>query len=188
MNAIIDLLRSFWRLFVWWVVIQPWEMGIRIRLGTRRTRLAPGLSFRIPFADAVYRQSVRLRFTTLPPQTVTTRDGKTLTMAGVLGYSIENVDLLYDTLHQAEDGLRSLTQGAIAGYVHEHAIAECAPALIEQRAADALVLSRYGLSFHSLVLTTYAQVRTYRIIMDRLENIYEDLLNTRVSDVPARVP
>ena len=188
MNAIIELLRSFWRLFVWWVVIQPWEMGIRIRLGKRRTRLAPGLSFRIPYVDAVYRQSVRLRFTTLPPQTVTTQDGKTLTLAGVLGYSIENVDLLYDTLHQAEDGLRSLAQGAVAAYVHGHDLAECRPATIEERAADGLVLSRYGLSFYSLALTTYAQVRTYRIINDRLENIYEDLLNTRVSDVPARVP
>lgn len=182
MTAIIDLLRSFWRLFIWWVVINPWEMAIRVRLGKRRTRLGPGLSFRIPYADAIYRQSVRLRFTTLFPQTVTTRDGHTLTIAGVLGYTITNVDKLYDTLHQAEDALRAMAQGSIADYVHGHRFEDCSPGDVERGAGKSLALDSYGLGFDTLRLTTFARVKTYRFIMDNHQSSWEDLLNTRLPD------
>ena len=139
MSAIIDVLRSFWRLFIWWVVVQPWEQGIRVRLGKRRKRLSPGLSFRIPYVDVVYKQSVRLRYTTTTPQTVSSSDGVALTVSGQLGYLISDIDKLYDTLQQAENAQ----------------------------------------------LTTFCRVKTYRFIMDNHENVWEDLLNTRVSDIPS---
>lgn len=62
MNAFVEILRSFWRCFIWWVVIQPWEQGIRVRLGKKRVRLEPGIHFRIPYLDAVFKQSNRLRW------------------------------------------------------------------------------------------------------------------------------
>lgn len=182
MNAILDLLKAFWRLLIWWVVIQPWEMGLRVRLGKHRAILTPGLWFRIPYADAVYKQSDRLRFTTMTSQTVTTRDGHTLTMSGQLGYAIIDIDRLYDTLHQAENALRSMAQGAVARYVHSHDMAECNPAAIEAGAAAILNLRSFGLEYRALQLTTFCRVKTYRFIMDNHENIWEDLLDTRRPD------
>lgn len=182
MTAIIDLLRSFWRLFIWWVVVNPWERAIRVRLGKHRTLLEPGLSFRIPYADQIFRQSVRLRFTTLYPQTVTTRDGQTLTIAGVLSYTITNVDRLYDTLQQAEEALRAMAQGAIADYVHGHRFEDCSPKDVERGSGKNLSLDDYGLGFDSLRLTTFARVKSYRFIMDSHQSTWEDLLNTRLPD------
>lgn len=182
MTAIIDLLRSFWRLFIWWVVVMPWELAIRVRLGKQRQRLGPGLSFRIPYADVIFKQSVRLRFATTMPQTVSTRDGFTLTVSGQLGYTIVDIDKLYDTLQQGENALRAMAQGAIARYVFDHNLGDCAPAQIEIGVARMLQLGDCGLEYHTLQLTTFCRVKTYRLIMDTHENAWEDLLNTRLPD------
>lgn len=188
MNAILDLLKSFWRLFVWWVVIQPWEEGIRVRLGKDRKRLHPGLRFRIPYIDSVYKQSNRLRWATMMPQTVTSRDGITVTVSGQLGYHITDVDKLYDTLHQAENGIRSIAQGAIAEYVFRHDYSECSPEAIARGVKDSLGLEKYGIGAERVQLTTFCRVKTYRIINDQHENIWEDLLNTTRDDQPSGGP
>lgn len=188
MNAILDLLRAFWRLLVWWVVILPWEEGIRVRAGKHRKRLAPGLRFRIPYIDAVYKQSNRLRWSSLTSQTVTTVDGHPLTLSGQLGYRIRNIDTLYDTLHQAESAVRSIAQGAIAEYVHTHCYADCTPMRVADGATKTLDLSRYGLEVERMQLTTFCRVKSYRLIMDREETIYEDVLNTLRDDSPAGGP
>lgn len=184
MNAIIDILKSFWRLLIWWVVVQPWELGLRVRLGKERRLLRSGVHFRIPYVDAVYKQSVRLRWATMTPQTVTTRDGHTLTMSGQLGYRIVDIDRLYDTLHQAENAIRSIAQGAIAEYVHRHDFSECSPEHVSDGAAQTLSLARFGLAADRLQLTTFCRVKTYRMIMDHHENIWDDLLNTTMDDSP----
>jgi hypothetical protein len=182
MNAILEILRSFWRLLIWWVVVQPWEKGLRVRLGKKRRLLGPGLHFRIPYLDVVYKQSVRLRWTTMTSQTVTTRDSHTLTMSGQLGYEIANIETLYDSLHQAENAIRSLASGAVARYVHSHDLTECKPDIIELGAGALLDLEKYGLVYRSLQLTTFCRVKTYRLIMDHHENIWDDLLNTSSDD------
>jgi hypothetical protein len=187
-TSIVELLRSFWRLFIWWVVIQPWEEGIRVRLGKHRKRLHPGVSFRMPYLDAVYKQSNRLRWTTMTPQTVTTRDGHTLTVSGQLGYRITNIDTLYDRLHQAENGVRSIAQGAIAEYIHTHELNECRPHDVSNGALATLNLGHYGMEADRIQLTTFCRVKTYRLIMDHHENVWEDLLNTSRDDAPSSAP
>lgn len=190
-NWVSELLRNFWRLFVWWVVIQPWEQGLRVRsLPFRRQKrciLKPGFRFRIPYLDAVFMQSTRLRFTTLRPQTLTTQDNQTITLSGVIGYSIVDIDKLYDTLHQAEDSLRCRAQTAIAKFVPSHKFADCGPERIEEDAAAEVHFEQYGLSLDSICLTSYARLRAYRLIMDQQESIYEDVLDT-MRDYDAKKP
>ena len=182
MNWFLEILRSFWRLFVWWVVILPWEEGIRVRLGKKRVRLHPGLRFRIPYLDTVYKQSNRLRWAVMMPQTVTTRDGHTLTVSGQLGYRITNIDTLYDTLHQAENGVRAVAQGAIADYIHGHELRECAPDAVAAGALGKLSLDSYGLAAERVQLTTYCRVKTYRFITDQHEGWSQDYLDTMRDD------
>ena len=42
MNQILDLIREFFRLFQWWVIIAPWEQAVRVRAGKHLTLLQPG--------------------------------------------------------------------------------------------------------------------------------------------------
>ena len=91
MESLHQLLQQIGRMFVWLVIVAPWEQAIRVRLG-RRVRLLPaGAYLVIPFIDRVYRQTIRRRLSIIPPQTLTTRDGKSVTLGSAVGYSI--VDL-----------------------------------------------------------------------------------------------
>src|SRR5688572_22622520 len=126
-SALLDFIQRFLDLFIWWTVIQPWEQGIRVRLGKKRVPLAPGIHFKIPYADHVYIQTTRRRYSNFGPCTATSRDGQTITLAGAVGFTIADLDKLYDKLQNPEDALHAITTGTVAGYVAAHDIADCTP-------------------------------------------------------------
>lgn len=186
-QSLLDLISKFTALFIWWTVVEPWEQSIRVRLGSDRTRLGPGLHFRIPYADVLYTQTVRTRYTILGAQTLTTTDGQTITLAGSVAYKITDLDRLYDTLQHPEDAIQSITCGRVSEYVQAHAFSECSPGLIVAATKRHLDLSSYGLDVTDYVITSYVRVRTYRIINDSLTiGAWGDMLNT--SDKKAGVP
>lgn len=184
MSTFWQLLAQFGRAFIWWVVVQPWEQGLRIRLGKRVVVLAPGLHMRIPYADAVYKQSVRLRLSAMQFQTLTTKDGHTLTAAATLAYCIRDVRKLYDTIHHAEDTIRNMAAGAIASFVHEHPRAEVTPGTLATAATHALDLEQYGIGCAQVRIVDFAYVKTYRLISDQKYSQFGDALNTVISDRP----
>jgi|SRR5690242_6169585 len=166
MNAFIELLARFWALFVWWFVIEPWEKALRVRLGKHVREYGPGLHFRVPYVDIVYRNTTRLHFTSLDPQTVTTDDGKTITFAGVFGFVIDDLRTLYDKVQHSDSTIQALVMGALAQYIETHDLSECKPDVIEQAVVNEVDIAQYGLAEPQLSLTTFAVVRTYRLIMD----------------------
>lgn len=162
MSAITDLLRQFRSLFVWWTVVEPWNEALRVRLGKSITSLGPGLHWKIPNADKIYRQSNRRRVSLMPMQTLTTSDGKTLTMQAVMGYAIVDLRKLYDTLHHAEATLQNLGAAAIAEYVTGHESEQLtADVLSDEIVVD---MSEFGIGPVEFNVVEFAFVRTYRLI------------------------
>jgi hypothetical protein len=177
-SSLLDLFKQFTDLFVWWTVIQPWEQGIRVRLGKHRTRLTPGLHVKIPHLDLIYRQTTRRRYTQFGPNTVTTRDGHTITIAGAVGYSIKDLDKLYNGLQHPEDSLHAMVSGRVSEYITTHDLADCTPEMIVSRVRPHLGLTKFGLRNEHFVLNTYARVKTYRLIMDQHPGTWGDALET----------
>lgn len=164
MNTFKAVLDQILNLFKWFVTVAPWEQALRVRLGKNITLLDAGVWVRIPFADRLYRQSIRKRFSTIPTQTLTTLDGKTITVSGQVGYSISNIEMLYNTLHHPEDAIQSEIQLLVTKFIVTHTLAECTPSGIESFVEEKLDLAKYGLSNVEYYLTDYAVVKTYRII------------------------
>jgi len=183
-QGLLEIFRSFGRLFIWWVTFAPWEQGLRVRLGRHVKLLGAGVHLRLPLIDAIYRQSTRLRFSDLKPQTVTTADGHTLTFAGYIGYTINDVKLLYETLHHAEDAVCAIAMGAISDYVFTHTLEECAPDTVQSAIIESLNLAKFGLGGAYVVLTTFARVKTYRLIMDEHPYSTGDSLSTQRDERP----
>lgn len=170
MGALFNFLQKFWALAIWWVIVAPWEKVLRVRLGggtqKRIVEYGAGAHFRIPYIDVIYRQTVRLQFTSLEPQTVTTLDGQTITFAGVFGYVVEDLRTLYNTIQHADSTIQSLVHGALAQYIYSHTAEECEPDVIEQAVVNELDISQFGLGAPRLSITTFARVKTYRLILD----------------------
>jgi len=161
------LIELLGKLLKWWVVVTPWEQAIRVKFGKHTALLGPGIHLKVPLVHTVFKQSVRLRSTALAVQTLSTRDGHTLTVDGILNYSIVDIRKLYNSLHHAEDTLRSFGMAAISQFVQTHDAAECTPERVAAGASAGLDLTKYGLACTGVLITGFAYVKTYRLIMDR---------------------
>lgn len=165
MSALQQILNSLTGLFRWWIVVAPWEQAVRVRLGKHVKVLGAGIFWRIPGLDVVYRQSVRRRFSSIPTQTVTTRDGKAVTVSGALAYYIADIGTLYNTLHHAEDTIQTDAAALVARFVRDCDLADCTPGAVEASVNAALDLVRYGIGGAEFAVTDFVAVKTYRLMM-----------------------
>lgn len=179
MAGVIEAIKGLFKSIQCWLIIAPWEQGIRVRFGKWVKKLDSGTHFKIPIFDRFYVQSVRLRITGLSKQTMTTLDGKTITMCGNVGYCIEDIVKLYNTIHHAEDTIHSMAKGAIAQYVSQHNIDECTPGIIEQKASDKLDLKKYGIDCGRIYIVEFAVVPTIRLIGDTMP--YTNMIGTALN-------
>lgn len=163
-----ELVQQISQCFQWVILIAPWEQALRVRAGKHVRRLNSGIYLRIPFIDRVYRQSVRRRLTVLRPLTVTTIDGHCVTLLGSIGYSIVDLEKLYETLHDAEDTIEAEVAAAVARFIGLHPLQECRASAIEQYIRELIDLTRYGLGGQEFYVTNFAVVRTYRLITGEL--------------------
>lgn len=177
LQNILDFIRS---LLSWWFIVEPWEQAVRVRFGKHVELFSAGVHFRIPFFDAIYKQNVRRRFSGVPLQTLTTNDGKSLTVHGSLGYRIADVLVLHQTLHDAEFSIQQEVLGLIAAYVVGNRLSECAPKDIIGAVSADLDLGKYGLTDVEFFLTGYiADIPTYRLLQDTMAPYYGTTLTTQ---------
>lgn len=162
-KGLIDYLLS---VIKFWVVVQPWERGIRVRFGKKQKLLIGGVHFRVPFLDTVYIQCIRLRVIALPMQSLTSKDMKTVTLNGCIGYEITDIEKLYNTMLYPEQTISNIVMGAIADYIYTNDILTTSPSKIEESAMKKLDLDKHWLSVKYFKLTSFAVVRTYRLIQD----------------------
>lgn len=127
MNYVGQIFEFIQKLLVWWVTIMPWEEGVFVRGGKRTRIIKAGIHFRIPFYDQVYVQTTRMRVVQGPLQTVTTMDGKTITIVMNMGYTIQDISRLYNTLYHADQTLCNMMMGIVADEVYARDLKDCIP-------------------------------------------------------------
>lgn len=178
-EAFSGLIRLVQSLLVWWVVVAPWESGVRSRCGRPARSLKPGVHLRIPGFDRIYVLSIRTRCSPLAMQTITTRDGKTVTVSGYLKYQIEDVSKLYNTLDHAEDTIEAIAMTVLTETVAGLGAEDCTLPRVKEIVETHLDLTPYGISQDAeITFTTFAFVRTFRLITDQQHRGYGDTLDT----------
>jgi len=163
LNTIISWIQN---LFTWWVIVMPWEQGIRVRLGTNTTILNSGFHWKFPFIDSVYLQTVKQRMIHVPMQTITTKDEKTITLMIGIGYTIGNIELLYNTLYHPETTIQCITMGKISDYISNNYLVECNQKYIVENIIKQNDMSEYGIDNLTINVLNFAVVRTYRLLQD----------------------
>lgn len=166
MSWIENLLRYIVNVFKFWVIVQSWESGIRVRGSKHIKKLEKGLHFKIPHYDSVYIQETRLRVLNMSMQTLTTKDKQTITISGSIGYKITDIEKLYDTIYQPEMTVSNMAMGNIADYISSKDLPYVDQNELQEHALLALNKTDFGIEFTYYKITTFAVVRTYRIIKD----------------------
>lgn len=162
------------KLFQWWFTVMPWEQALLIRNGNRVRLLAAGIYLKIPFIDSVYIQTTRMRMIDTPMQTMSTKDGNTITIKSAIGYTISDIQILYNTLYHPEMTLNSMAMGFVGEFVRDNLIDEITPTKIEQFVGSKINAADYGLKNLTIRITTFAVVKTFRLIQDG-SGLYENL-------------
>jgi hypothetical protein len=168
------ILQQLSRVLTWWVIVAPWEQALRVRFGKKVARLDAGIYFNIPFIDKVYKQSVRRRLNVIRPQTLTTLDRHVITYCGAIGYSVEDLEKLYDTLEAPNDTIENEVCGIIARFIATHNLRECSSKEIESEVMAMLDLKKYGLAGQEFYMTSFATCKTYRFITGQMDNWQRD--------------
>jgi len=154
MNELLQALSRFFSSWKFWIVIAPWEIGVRVRLGRIARSLTPGPHLRIPLLDEITLVNTRLRISTAPAVTIPSANGKVRMITPSVGYRIwdpERAMLRYShpgiavlSLAQAE-----ITGGATADAAHK--------ALSELFAAS-------GIAIEFVRYVEDVEVRAYRLL------------------------
>lgn len=167
MNQIKDFFEYIFNSIKVWVIVQPWQQGLRVRNGKHILKLQGGIYFRIPYLDSIYIQETRLRVASLPIQTLTSKDLKTVTISGSIGYSITDLETLYNSLYHPETTISNMAMSEMSDFVFKNNMADINPAKIEEAVLAKLNAENFGLKFEYFKVTSFAVVRTLRLIQDQ---------------------
>jgi len=180
MDIITQIFNMFKATFQWWVIITPWEQGIRIRLGKHVLLLEPGIHVKFPIIDKIHIQPIRLRVICTSDQSIMTADQKVVILAGSLSYRIIDLLKLYETLHNPTETIEQQVLGIISSCVFKTNLADLSPEILVDAVNEQIDLTDYGLENAGFFLTCFASVRTYRLISGELGKYqdYESLLRT----------
>jgi regulator of protease activity HflC (stomatin/prohibitin superfamily) len=154
------------KLFTWWVTINPWELGIRVRFGKHINVLQPGLHLKVPMVHRVYAQNTRLEVVDVPLQTLTTKDGKVLTISVVAGYRIFDIERLYLNIQRVDNTVLSVVMGAVAGCITASESDLCTADAVERAVQSKLetLQTDWGLKFSHVRVNSFAYTMTLRLI------------------------
>lgn len=148
-----------------WEIVLPWQRAVRVRFGKWTRIWEPGFHFRLPIFDAVKPVNTRLRIACVPSQTITTKDGKTLTVAANLGFRISDPLRAMLRLQAPESTCAALVQAEFTRLITPCVLADIQASEIEAASLEALKAA-YGdaIAFDFVHVVDFAAVKTLRLL------------------------
>ena len=165
-DKIISLIQQFFHVLVPFYTIDEWERAIILRNGKYHRTVGPGLYMKIPVIEMVWKHTVITQSIDIPPQSVTTSDGKNVVVKGIIRFSIYDIRIFLTTITEPKDVLMDTTGGMIRD-------------IIEQTEWDNLVnvdkrlthevsrfVKKWGIKVDKVTLTDLQIANSIRIISD----------------------
>jgi regulator of protease activity HflC (stomatin/prohibitin superfamily) len=168
-----EILAGIWHDLLPCVVIHPAQNGGRLRLGVYTETLTnengvrgTGLHWKIPFVDEINLQNVSFTTMRLPPQPLTTKDGKSVSIGVVVGYSIKDVKPYICKCTDQKDALIDVTMGAVRKQVMEHTWEELCLNPPEPEVATAVRrrANRFGFDIDAVTFHTFVKSRSLHLV------------------------
>jgi hypothetical protein len=153
-NAVLEALGKFFSSWKPWVVVAPWERGVRVRLGKRARQLEPGFHFRIPVLDRVLLVNTRLRVTTTAQVTRPAAGNRVRVTMALVGFSIKDP---LRAIERYNDPANALSGLVIAEMSLGSDARKCQEAIAEQTRDT-------GVAIEFIRYSDDVEVRAYRLL------------------------
>jgi len=117
-DRIFDFIASVWEWLIPWVVIDAYEQGVVLRLGKFNRIVNPGFNLIWPLGfEAVKYETVVRQTVYLDPQSLTTSDGKSITVAAIVIFKIADIRKFLLDIDDGEDDMSNMIYGIISDWV-----------------------------------------------------------------------
>jgi len=167
-NALFEAITKWFSGAKFFVIVQPWESAVRTRLGKNARILASGLHWLIPFADEVRRYNNRVRFYPIPTFNPSTRDGKTLTIGGLISFSIIDPLAASMAVSEPETCAAAIAQSEVARLITAaDSVASIEVEKLCSYTARVAQSQLPGVQVHYVRLVDFAQMRTLRLLQEQ---------------------
>jgi membrane protease subunit HflK len=172
-SQILDILKSLGVSAAFWVVIDPWQAGVILRLGKFSRKLDIGFHWKMPFIETAITQNTATTTTSLSAQSIAAPDGIIYTVEGVVKWSVSDVKPYACDIWDSENVIIDSAKSAIAEIIGKHGVKDMG----NQVATKArLALRKYGIAVDTVTITTLAPVKCFRIIYSGNQPIQENPL------------
>lgn len=156
-------------------IVWAWQMGCYFVCGKCRGVVGPGLKIVVPFLTDVRCVPVVPEIYTTPLQTITLRDGTTLTYSASITVIVRDANAAYNRLGHYTETVVELAARILSDGLADAEPKRFDPArgmrdrlLDEQRQSVNDACREYGLEVTALGLNNFARgVRTIRLLLDR---------------------
>jgi regulator of protease activity HflC (stomatin/prohibitin superfamily) len=125
LDKLIDLLKTFGRFFQFWVVYDPWESGVILRLGEFQRMAKPGFNWIFPFMiEWGTSTNVMVHTLVIGPQSLMTKDGKQVVITTVITATIEDVKEFIFKINGGMSALDDAAPGVVSKLIMNKTLEE----------------------------------------------------------------
>ncbi len=167
-DKLVDLFISAIDLFKFWVIMAPYESGVKLRLGKFIKVLEPGFNWMIPLGIDQYEHEHTVpRTHAIPAQSVTLSDGKQIGFEAVITYKVRDIKIALLEVENSDHAIVDSCAGQIA-----HTIMQCTwSELVESEDWNDRVLKacrlrgfKFGLEITNVQFSTLALMKNLRLL------------------------
>ena len=175
-DKLIDFVINFIADFLPVFVVKAWQKSVVLRSGKLRYKIlwafkynpikGPGIYLKVPFLWDPVTHDVVTTTTTTTPQTVKTKDGKSVTVQLTIKYNISDVEAYTTTIYDAEDAILDIAKGEAMRLINDTDLADCSD--ITSLSNDITKqlknkVKKYGIQIEQATLTDFIETRNYRL-------------------------
>lgn len=172
-DKLIDFLIEFLDDAKFWFFVREWEKCVLLRRGRFKAEYSAGLYFKIPFFDEVNLELITLTTTSLPPQSLTTKDQKQIIIRAAISYQTEDPTKKMLSIYDATDVVSDLTQGIIKKIVVDTDYTSLILPEIERSLTLKVrdTLRKYGIYTDRVTITDLTLSKSFRLFNDTIESV-----------------
>lgn len=165
-DRLVEVLLEFLDLFKVITVINEWERGLVLRMGKKHRELEPGWHWVAPFAiEHVLAEHTVVTTTNLLPQSLTTKDGHSITLAGIVTWQVTDVSKALLEVEGRQEVILDATYGVIARHVSRTTWDELRGKDVAHEVTKEVrrKAARYGFSVESVQFSDLVRCRSIRL-------------------------
>lgn len=147
-------------------IIDQWEEAVVLRNGKFLKTVKPGLYYKRPFFDSVWKHTTITQSIDIPPQSVTTADNKNVVVKGIIRFTITDIKAFLLTITQPQDVLTDTTGGMIRDIIEDtrwEGIIDIDKKLTSEVGK---FVKKWGIKVEKVTLTDLQIANSIRIIQD----------------------